>query len=105
MTFLRELIVNPKVVAGIQRLFDEGSPIEAGWGMFKEVVCPTADPVIQESYREAFMAGAVYLYQAAIIGLTEGDEVTDNDERRIESLNKEISTIVDAFNIRHAPAN
>lgn len=65
--------------------------IEAGWLSYLEKVVPkTAGAVQIEETRRAFYAGAAQLFHDINTGLDADQEVTENDVKRMESINAEL---------------
>jgi hypothetical protein len=74
-----------------RKLADEGKLIEAGWVSLRAMAIPLNAPAVQlENMHMAYMAGAQHLF-ASMIGMLDPDaDVTDDDNRRMDLIHKEL---------------
>jgi hypothetical protein len=64
--------------------------IETEWRNFAERVLPADAPDVQRvEMRRAFYAGAIALFHALVTGMDPGDETTDADLARMDSIKAE----------------
>jgi hypothetical protein len=81
-----------RLVAAQRSLIDTGHLIEAGWIGLRITALPhDAGPVQISEMRTAFMCGAQYLFTAIMGMLEPGDDMTANDERRIQLIDDELA--------------
>lgn len=70
---------------------DEGKLVEKGWESFRLLVIPINAPDVQvDSMRKAFYCGAHHLFNGLLEILDPGDEPTEEDERRLQLVAKEL---------------
>jgi hypothetical protein len=87
-------------------LVDNGKLIEAGWKSYDLLVLPVdASPIQRNECRIAFFAGAQHLF-GSIMGILEpgGDEPTQADLRRMDSIHGELQRFIEDFKMRATPA-
>jgi hypothetical protein len=64
--------------------------IETEWRNFAERVLPVDAPDVQRvEMRRAFFAGAISLFHALVTGMSPGDEPTDADMAKMDSIKAE----------------
>lgn len=74
-----------------RELTDKGALIEAGWVGFRlAVVTPSAGAVQLQEMRLAFFAGAQHLFASIMSILDPGEEPTDADMARMDSIKVEL---------------
>ena len=83
-------------------LTDQGKIIEAGWIGLRIAAIPKDAPEIQlNEMRQAFFAGAQHLFSAIMHILDPGEEPTDADMKRMESIDKELRIFIADFEKRY----
>lgn len=89
-------------------LVDQGLLIEAGWMTFRAVAFPRDTPTAGlEQHKATFFAGALHLFGSimAVDGIMEpGGEPTEADERRMDSIGKELQRFSVEFQRRYRAA-
>lgn len=74
-----------------KQLIDDGKLIEAGWISLRIATGLTDASAVQlAEMRKAFFAGAQHLYASMMNVLDEGEEPTDDDMRRMASIDAEL---------------
>lgn len=77
-----------------RKLADQGKLIEAGWIGLRIAAVPLDAPETQvREMRKAFFAGALHLFTSMMSVMDGGDEVSENDLKRMDLINDEL----DAF--------
>jgi hypothetical protein len=64
--------------------------IEKSWQVFHVVAFPGAPEEQLIELRKAFFAGAAVLFKIAMGGVSDGDEITESDERFMGDISNEI---------------
>ena len=81
---------------------DQGLLIEAGWQTLKMIsVAPNAPQIQIDEMRNAFFAGAQHLFSSIIEMLDPEAEITDNDIRRMDAIEKELNGFYKEFVAKH----
>ena len=70
-------------------------PIEAQWLEYSKVLPPNAGRVQVDETRRAFFAGAFVLFNTIMAQLDPGTEATEDDLRRLDEINAELTTWAD----------
>lgn len=85
-----------------RELADRGKIIEAGFLSLQFItIPPDASPIQISEMRKAFFAGAQHLWDS-IMGLLEaGSEPTENDLRRMSTINSELEDFVNQLKVQH----
>jgi hypothetical protein len=74
-----------------RKFVDSGKLIEAGWISLRIAAISSNAPQMQiDEMRNAFMAGAQHLFASIMQMLEPGDELTENDMRRIDLIADEL---------------
>lgn len=85
-----------------RKLSDDGKLIEAGWIGLRLAAMPlTASAEQIEEMRNAFFAGAHYLFGSIMTVLDPQAEVTDADLDRMDKINLELQTFITEFKAKH----
>ena len=89
-----------------EHLVDDGRIIEAGWiAMRIQTIPDTASALQLDEMRNAFFAGAQHLFASINSVLEEGEEPTEKDLHRMESIADELDRFIEDFKLRHFPAD
>lgn len=84
-------------------LADKGKLIEAGFIGFQFAVIPSdASPLQLEEMRMAFFAGAQHLFGSIMQILEPETEPSENDLKRMDSINTELNEFIEHFKTEHA---
>lgn len=82
-------------------LTDEGKLIEAGWvGLRSECICDDAPEMQLSAMKMAFFAGAQHLFSSIMGVFEKGEDVTENDQRRITNIHIELHKFAELFRQR-----
>ena len=85
-----------------KKLVDDGKLIEAGWAIFQGLTVPReASDVQRREMRLAFMAGAQHLFASIMNVLDPGEEPTDRDMRRLDSIHAELHKVREELELRY----
>jgi hypothetical protein len=85
-----------------RRLTDEGKLIEVGFVTLRAVAMHPEAPADQvKEMRMAFFAGAQHLFGSIMGFLESGDEITDEDMRRMSLVDAELTEFIDEFSKQH----
>jgi hypothetical protein len=83
-----------------QGLADSGQLVQAGWATYAGLA--GRDPVSDFAGREAFFAGASYLFESAIMAMLEpGTEETPGDMARMDALHQELRQFDAWLRLKH----
>jgi len=86
-------------------LVDEGRLIEAGWVALRVQSIPDdASPVQLDEMRNAFFAGAQHLFASINSVLEPGEEPTEKDLHRMESIANELDRFIEDYKLRRFPS-
>jgi hypothetical protein len=79
---------------------DEGKLIEAGWAAFQAIMLAGGVPPDQrELLRNAFFSGAQHTFHSIMGVLDAGEEITASDLRRMDLVDKELTTFYDQMKL------
>ena len=85
-------------------LTDKGKLIEAGWvGLRIATDLIDAPPVQLDEMRNAFFAGAQHVFHSIMTILEPGEEPTDNDLKRMDLINADLTAFIRDYELRHFP--
>jgi hypothetical protein len=85
-----------------KRLVDEGKLVEAGWVGLRIAAIPPDAPAIQlTEMRQAFFAGAQHVFSSMLRFLDDGEEITEDDLRRVSLLHDELQIFIAEFEKKH----
>lgn len=85
-----------------RELTDKGLLIEAGWVGLRLAAIPFDAPALQiEEMRNAFFAGASYLYSSIMTIMDADREPTDADLARMEKIDAELKAFIGDFELRN----
>jgi hypothetical protein len=70
-------------------------PIEAQWLKYSKVLPPDAGRIQVDETRRAFFTGAFVLFNTMMAQLDPGTEATEDDLRRLDEINAELTTWAD----------
>ncbi len=88
-----------------RELVTQGKIIEAGWVALRLMAIPPDAPDCQiDEMRNAFFAGAQYLYFTLISTVDPGDEPTKADLERMDKIEAELNAFIQDYQLRHFPA-
>jgi len=88
-----------------RELVDKGKLIEAGWiGLRLAAIPDSASATQLEEMRNAFFAGAQHLFSSIMSIMDPGEEPTEDDLRRMGSIQDELDDFIEKFELRHFPA-
>ena len=83
-------------------LVDSGKIIEAGWISLRLAAVSRNAPQIQlDEMRTAFFAGAKHLFSSLMTVLDPDEEVTEDDMRRMDMINKELDDFIKDFEMKN----
>jgi hypothetical protein len=86
-------------------LVDDGKIIEAGWIALRVQSIPDEASAVQlDEMRNAFFAGAQHLFASINSILDPGEEPTEKDIRRMESIASELDRFIEEYKLRHFPS-
>jgi hypothetical protein len=96
-------VITEEKLRYLQRnLTDRGKLIEAGWIGLRLAALPLDAPKCQiDEMRNAFMAGAQYLFSAIMTILDPGDEPTEKDLDRMSLIQDELDEVIKDYGLRH----
>lgn len=91
-----------KVEEITKALVDSGKIIEAGWISLRLAsISPNAPQVQVDEMRTAFFAGAKHLFSSLMTVLDPDEEITEDDMRRMDMINKELDDFINDFEMRN----
>ena len=95
-------IVSAAADALAKRLIDEGKLIESGWVIFEGLTVPReAGQTQRREMRLAFMAGAQHVFASLMSVLDPGEEPTERDMRRMDSIHNELELVRKELELRY----
>jgi hypothetical protein len=75
----------------VRGLADNGQLVVAGWAAFRTLFLKGDLPEsTSDMYRDAFFAGALYLFESVVKILEDRDETTADNERRLKNIGREL---------------
>ena len=90
----RDEFIGAAADALAKKMVDDGHLVEAGWVIFQGLTLPPDAPQMQRNdMRIAFLAGAQHVFSAIMMVLDPGDEPSERDMRRIESIATELEDV------------
>ena len=92
------------VRATVRAMVDQGRLIEAGWLSLMMMAFPHAPRNQQEQLRDVFFAGAQHTFASIVGMLSDDDEVTEQDTKRMDNVHAELNRFIDDFKKRHPGA-
>ena len=91
-------VTEEAVIKFINLLMKQGKIIEAGWmGLKIAAINPEAGPIQLKETRMAFFAGAAHLFSSMMVGLDEGDDVTEPDVHQLNMIDAELREFIESF--------
>lgn len=82
-------------------LVDKGKLIEAGWESFKSTLPPDFSQSQFDAMRLAFFSGAQHVFTSTLEILSEEDDLTGDDMKRINLIHQELGEFIDMFRLKH----
>jgi len=83
-------------------LIDRGKLMEAGWVALRFMSIPLDAPPVQlDDMRNAFYAGAQHLFGSIMGVLSEDEEPSAADLRRMEMITNELNEFIRDYKLRH----
>lgn len=82
-------------------LADQGRVLEAGWQMYRLLLLKVPAHEARDELREAFEAGAEYIFGTLMAMLEPGEMETGNDLRRMHRLNAELQPIRERLKLKY----
>lgn len=80
----------------IKEFTDKGQIVEAGWQAYRMLSIPPNAPEIQvKECRLAYFFGAQHLFASMMGVLDEGSEPTDDDMKRLDNINEELTAFIE----------
>lgn len=85
----------------LDELVDKGKCVEAGWESFKSTLPPDFSQNQFEAMRLAFFSGAQHVFASTLEILSEEDDSTGDDIKRIDLIHQELRQFIDMFRLQH----
>jgi hypothetical protein len=81
-----------------RELLNSGKLVNGGWEIFDRFILdPTAPAIQRDEMRKAFFAGAQHVFMCLHAGLDPDEEPTENDMKRMDLLETELTQFGESF--------
>ena len=82
-------------------LVDQDKLLEAGWQLYRLLCLKVPPHEARDDLREAFLAGAEHLFSSMIVMMEPGTEATENDLRRMDTINVELDQVRKTLRLKY----